>query len=203
MRPCSSMEAVARALSIIGKGGSYQLGTGDYAPHTDQRGHVYDLPWTERRDADGNRLVGSDCAGFAISWCYKLVRHRPGFNVGPWASVSDDLNCNSAIENADHGGADKLFQRIDRPELGCLLTYPTIVIRGSRFIGHVVIVTSLSRCAEWDPLVRDYSALDVAECHGPNGHVPGVVASTGAGFHGHDRVWPKPEHRTVMLRVLP
>jgi len=195
-RPCSPDEAITRALSIVGHGGSYQLGTGDYAPRLG-----LDLPWTDRQDDHGNVVTGSDCAGFAICWAYKLHRHRPSFNAGSWASVESDINCNSAIEDADHNR--ELFERIDRPEPGCLLTYPSFRINGIQFIGHVVIVTSVRRCLEWDPALPDYGLLDTAECHGPNGHTPGVVASTGAGFAGHDKVWPKPEHRTIMLRVRP
>jgi len=190
-RPCSATEAVLRALSIVGKGGQYILGTGDYAPTPRA-----DLPWTERAGQ-----IGSDCAGFAISWCYRLPRHRPGFNVGPWSSVVDDINCNSAIEDADHAG--DLFERVYTPFPGALLMYPTFHIAGvpAPFIGHVVIVTSVARCSEWDTANPDYGLLDVAECHGPNGHTPGVVASTGAGFQRHAKTWPKPEHTTRMLRV--
>ncbi len=96
-RPCSPAEAIQRALSIVGHGGQYWLGTGDWKPN------ATDVPWTTN-----NGGTGSDCAGFAISWCYKLTRHRPGFNVGSWSSCSDDLNCNSAIEDAEHAG--ELFE---------------------------------------------------------------------------------------------
>ncbi len=201
-RPCNATEAVLRAKTIVGKGGQYVLGTGDFRPIAAVYGNgtatgTVDLPWTE---GDGG-MVGSDCCGFAITWCYKLRRHRPGFNKGSWASVTDDINCNSAIEDADHAG--ELFERIKRPELGALLVYPTFMLRGARFIGHVVIVTGVSRCLEWDEAAPNYGLLDVAECHGPNGHAPGVVASTGAGFTRHAALWPKPEHTTVMLRVKP
>src|SRR5262245_49816365 len=53
-------------------------------------------------DCDTANWGRSDCAGFAICRCYGLRRHRPGFNRGAWSSVEDDLNCNSAIEDADH-----------------------------------------------------------------------------------------------------
>jgi hypothetical protein len=100
-RPCSAREAVERALSLVGQAGST---CSALAPTTPS-----DLPWT--RDPAGQ--LGTDCAGFAISWCYKLPRHRQGFNAGPRATVSDDLNCNSAIEDADH--KRELFERVFTP----------------------------------------------------------------------------------------
>jgi hypothetical protein len=103
-RPCSASEAVARALSIARNGGQYELGTGDYRP-TSVGGKLVDAPWT----SSSHGAIGSDCAGFAISWCYKVPRHRPGLNVGPWSTCADDLNCNSAIEDSDH--AQDLFVR--------------------------------------------------------------------------------------------
>lgn len=193
-RPCSPAEAVQRALSLVGKGGRYVLGTGDYLGDDKP-------PWTTR---DG--LSGSDCAGFAISWCYKLPRHRKGYNVGSWASVSDDLNCNSAIEDAEH--ARELFVPADRPQPGDLVTYPTFTLLASdgthkTFIGHVGIVTGVSRVLEWDPETPQYELLDIAQCKGPNGRAPAVVATDGSVWAHHDTVWPKPQHRTRVLRVRP
>ena len=193
LRSCSAAEAVKRALSLVGAPGQYLLGTGGYRPTAE-----IDLPWTE---LDGQ--LGSDCAGFAVSWCYKLARHRPGFNAGAWATVSDDLNCNSAIEDADH--RHELFERVYTPFPGALIMYPTIRLKGYPlpWIGHVKIVTGVSRCSTWDAAAPDWSLLDTAECCGPNGRRPAVVLGTGAGMNTHDRNWPKPEHRTVMLRALP
>lgn len=162
--------------------GIYQLGTGDI----DSAG-------------DGPR----DCFGFAACECYGIPRHRPGFNRGPWATVEDDLNCNSAIEDADHHG--ELFERVFTPYPGALIMYPTIHLTGhpSPWIGHVKIVVGVSRCVEWDHDRPDWSLLDTVECRGPDGRRPGIVSGSGAGMNGHDMTWPKPEHRTVMLRVLP
>lgn len=194
-RPCSAAEAVDRALRMVGHG-TYVLGTGDYHPVI-AGGTLIDIPWTER---DGE--IGSDCAGLAISYAYMLKRHRVGFNQGPWASVEDDINCNSAIEDADHNR--ELFERVHRPELGVLLTYPTIRLAGHPhpFIGHVGIVVGVSRCLEWDEGSPDYSLLDVVQCCGPQGRTPGVIRSDGSIWAHHDHLWPKPEHRTAMLRAL-
>lgn len=174
-------QAVKRALERVGRG-VYRLGTGDL-----------DTPADE----------ASDCAGFAINWCYGLRRHRPGFNRGSWSSVSDDLNVNSAIEDADHAG--ELFERVQTPAPGALLCYPTFRLAGhaAPWIGHVAIVVSVRRAVEWDHARPDWSLLDVVQCRGPNGARPGIVASSAANWSGHDLRWPRPEHRSVLLRVLP
>jgi len=194
-RPCNAAEAITRARSLVGRGGQYVLGTGDYRPSREQ-GRYVDLPWTTR---DG--LTGSDCAGFAISWCYKLPRHRLGFNAGAWASVSDDLNCNSIDEDADH--EQDLGERLVRPELGALLLYPTFRLAGypRPFIGHVAIVVRISRALEWDVTQPDYSLLDVAQCCGPDERKPAVIATSGRHWNDHDQRWPKAEHRSRLLRV--
>jgi len=189
-RPCSASEAVQRALSMVGVQMPYVLGTGDYSPNGP------DVPWTER---DG--VLGSDCAGFAISWCYKLPRHRPGYNHGAWASVEDDLNCNSAIEDAEH--ARELFTLASAPQPGDLITYPTIRLAGHVFIGHVCIVINTTRALSFQFDAPDYSLLDVVHCHGGNGRKPACTTSDGAIWNQHDHVWPKPQHRSRLLRAVP
>jgi hypothetical protein len=188
-----------RALSLVGRGGQYELGTGDYRPSA-AGGASVDLPWTPA----GSGALGSDCAGFALSWCYKVARHRPGFNLGPWSSIAHDVNCNSAIEDADH--AQDLFVRATGSvQAGDLIAYPTIMVPGhpQPFIGHVAIVVGVTRAAAFDRARPDYSLLDVAQCRGPNGRAPAVIASDGALWNQHDRQWPKPQHRTVVLRAKP
>jgi hypothetical protein len=172
-------EAIARALVAVGHG-VYQLGAGDM-----------------NSTGEGPR----DCFGFAFCECYGVPRHRPGFNRGPWATVEDDLNCNSAIEDADHAG--DLFERVATPAPGCLILYPTIHLPGHAgpWIGHVKIVVGISRCLEWDVEHPDWTLLDTVECCGPPGRHPGIIRGTGAGMTDHDARWPKPAHRTAMLRV--
>ncbi len=183
------VESVSRALSMVGVQMPYILGTGDYRPSADA-----DVPWTVR---DGR--AGSDCAGFALCWAHKLKRHRPGFNKGPWASVSDDINCNSAIEDAQHNR--ELYEIADRPQLGDCIAYPTIRLAGKTFIGHVCIIIGVTRCLEWDAKNPDYSLLDVAHCHGPNGRKPAVTLTDGSIWNRHDELWPKPYHRSQLIRV--
>lgn len=180
-RPCSPTAAVTVARSLVGTG-VYQLGTGDC-----------DTPIGGK----------SDCFGFAFNRCYGVRRHRPGFNRGAWATVSDDLNSNSAIEDADHHR--ELFVRPPYPMLGDLLAYPTIRLPGHDrpWIGHIAIVVDVSRVLEWDPAWPDWSLLGVAQCCGPNGRHPAILRTDGSHWNQHDHTWPKPEHRTALLRVVP
>lgn len=198
-RPCSASEAVLRALSMVGKGGQYVLGTGDYRPRA-IADVLVDEPWTDR----GDGAVGSDCAGFAICWAYMLKRHRPGYNVGPWSTCADDMNCNSVLEDATH--ARDCFTNVDdqEPQPGDLIAYPTVYVHGQQFPGHVCIVTGTSRrIAPWDPSAPRWDLLDVAHCHGPNGFKPGVVVTDGSIWLHRDAQWPKPEHRSHLVRALP
>src|ERR1700678_4053031 len=91
-------EALQRAQSLVNQG-EYILGTGDYRPRQDANGNSLDLPYTQH---NGSGPSGADCAGFAVCWCYKVVRHQPGFNHGSWATISDDINVDSVIEDAHH-----------------------------------------------------------------------------------------------------
>ncbi len=179
-RPASPIAAVTVARSLVGTG-VYRLGTGNS-----------DTP------------IGgeSDCAGFAICRCYGLPRHRPGFNRGPWASVSDDLNSNSAIEDADH--QRELFVRADRPQIGDLLAYPTIRLPGhdQPWIGHIAIVVGIDRAERFELAHPDWALLDVVQCCGPDGHRPAIIATDASHWRLHDGLWPRPEHRSVLLRAV-
>jgi len=151
--------------------------------------------------------MASDCAGFAISWCYQLTRHRPGFNKGSWATVADDINCNSALEDAQH--RSELFRLLapdERPEPGDLLLYPTFSVKNAagkniRFIGHVGIVVGTKRVKDWAPGWNSYEQLDMAQCKGPGGRKPGVVLTDGSVWSHHDTVWPKKQHRSYLVRA--
>lgn len=174
-------EAVQRALAAVGHG-VYELGTGN---------------------ADSSGEDPRDCCGFATCECYGIVRHRPGFNVGSWSTCSDDINCNASIEDALHEG--DLFEIIFEPEAGALLKWPTIHLPGHPpFTGHECIVVGTTRAyGKWDRTKPDYRLLDVVQCAGPNGRHPGILATDGGYWYQHDLLWPKPEHRSWMLRVKP
>lgn len=159
--------------------------------------------WLGTGDCDTANWGRSDCAGFAICRCYGLRRHRPGFNRGPWASVSDDLNVNSAIEDADHHR--ELFERATGvPRPGDLLCYPTFRLPGrdKPWIGHVAIVVGTERLLEWDWSRPTWSYLDVVQCCGPDGRTPGVIATDAKHWDDHDRIWPRAEHRSALIRVV-
>ena len=130
--PCSAEEAVTRMLSIEDNGGQYLLGTGDYSPTAPG------VPWTTR-----NGEIGSDCAGAAICFAYRLRRHRPGFNHQPQATVSDDLNVDSIVEDSDprRGGHLELGELVTIPAPGILLITPTIRLPEKNFtmMGHATI----------------------------------------------------------------
>ena len=189
----TAAQAVARAIDRVrARDGQYELGTGDYRPR-----NGVDLPWTENGGPSG-----SDCAGFAECWCYGIERHRPGFNTGPWSSCADDLNCNSAIEDAQH--EKDLFTLVtDAPQPGDLIAYPTIYLQGKEFPGHVCIVVSTARALAFDLSKPDWSLLDVAQCCGPDGRSPAVIASDGSIWNQHDHLWPLPQHRSWLLRIVP
>lgn len=181
----TAAEAVARARSAVGSG-TYELGTGDV-----------------------DTVLGgpSDCCGFATCWCFGIRRHRPGFNLGAWATVEDDTNCNSSIEDAQH--AQDLFEIVTGdPQEGDLVKYPTIHIvhdgTPMLFCGHEAIIVGVARAAgKWNAAKPDYSLLDVVQCCGPNGHHPGIIASDGSIWRQHDSLWPLPQHKTWLLRVKP
>lgn len=179
---------------MVGVAMPYYLGTGDYRP-----GAAADAPWTAAPDG----TLASDCAGFAISWCFKLPRHRPGYNRGAWASVSDDLNTNSALEDAKHAG--DLFELVDDGAAlapGDLLMYPTIRVTGDdgklhTFIGHVQLVIDPRGAVGGG----HFTTCVVAHCHGPNLRSPGVTISDGSVMDVHNQTWPKPEHRAYAVRT--
>lgn len=184
-RPQSPSLAALTALDLVGHG-IYQLGTGDCDTRADEP---------------------TDCAGFAICKAYGLRRHRPGYNVGSWATVTGDLNSNAIIEDARH--ARELFAPVTgKPRIGDLVAYPTIRIKGADglthvFVGHVAIVVNVGRVLEWDPAFPSYASLDIAQCIGPDGRKPGIVASDASHFSHHDAQWPRDDHRTWLLRAVP
>ena len=169
-------EAIERALAAVGTG-VYYLGTGTWPRVGEQM----------------------DCVGFAWSWCYQMPRHIPGLNAkgGGLGDVEDDANTNSLIGDALTDSA--YVQIATDPLPGDLVMYPTIHDPrvSSPFIGHVGIITDVSR---WQP--GNLSTLGTVQCCGPNGRTPGVLALSGAAFQHHDELWPLPQHRSRIVRVL-
>jgi len=189
--PCSPEEAVARMLSAENNGGQYLLGTGDYVSSAP------DVPWTTR-----NGELGSDCAGAAICFAYRLRRHRPGFNHQPQATVADDLNVDSIVEDADprRGGRLELGELVTIPAPGILLITPTIRLPDKNFtmMGHVRLILDATR---WNPAAPKWADVVYLECRGPQHHKPGVTRNSGDGVDQHDATWEKWNHRAAMVRI--
>jgi hypothetical protein len=198
------VDSLLRAQRCIGKG-AYYLGTGDYRPVNGK-----DEPWTT--NADG---TGCDCSGFALCYCQKLPRHRPGFNRG--GSVTDWINCDSAIEDAcgvidDDDGVmvrrpiRELFEPADYPYPGTMLVWAAIRKNGKRIkIGHASVVESCTvPLADWGTRGHvDWRTVTLIQCRGPNGKRPGVVRSIGTSWENHDQDWArgaKPWRGSKLLR---
>lgn len=192
-RPCSSAEAIQRAVAHVGRG-TYGLGKGGYDPK-----HA-DSPF-----ANVNGIDMADCWAFAGSYCYRVPLHREGYNRGAWATVSDDVNCDAAIEQAEHPHdlTDRLWESVDHPALGDLLVFPSIRgPDGKRIrIGHVGIVVGL--CAEWDPAEPQYGLLDVVQCQSSS--KPAIKRGPGIGWLNREtfRGAVDPKWRTRILRSVP
>lgn len=191
--PCSAEEAVQRMLALeASRKGEYVWGAGHYDP--------------ERPELLGQTTVGGrtgwDCAGAAISYAYRLARHRPGFNRQAWATVEDDINVDSVLEDADpeRGGRGELGELVTTPAPGILLLTPTIRIPEEHFDepGHVRLIIDASK---WDPSRPRWADVIYLECRGPNGRSPGVVRDTGESVDRHDELWPKPQHRAALVRI--
>ena len=186
-RPCLPAEAVRRALSVVGTG-VYTLGQGGYDPHVPTK------PWTGAGEF-------SDCSGFAASWCYRLPRSRPGFNRGPWSTVSDDVSTDSVVEDSEH--RNELFVAVSLPQAGDLVVFPGIRLPGQAKrvrIGHIAIVVEVP--AEWDPANPDYSRLGVIQCFPRR---PAVQRTDGKLWVGRERFRGdvNPAWRTRIVRVVP
>lgn len=204
-RPLPSSVALPRMISMIGVDMPYELGTGGYDSP------LNDVPWTKNEKTG---KTGADCAGVAMSWAYGIPRHRPGYNHGSWSSVSDDLNTNSGIEDAEHD--QDLWTVVDGDDVrpGDILCYPTIMLRtpdgsdylrnddGSikKWIGHVQMVESVP--TGWKRAAGHWGLLHVIHCCGPNDRRPAVVRAIGIAMDHHDATWGgKPEHAVKVLRV--
>jgi hypothetical protein len=150
----------------------------------------------------GTTATEMDCFQAAVCYAHNINRHRPGFNVGRWATVSDDLNCNSAIEDSEH--KQELFVPVADADVrpGDLIAYPTIRLRRippiRPFIGHVQKVVRVP--PGWTRAMG-FGALEIVHCHGPNGRRPAVTLGHGDACDRHDERWGKPQHRTKIIRV--
>jgi hypothetical protein len=183
--PCGPDEAVQRMLALEASGkGCYSWGAGHYDPaHPELLGMTLG-----KNQALG---LGWDCAGAAICYAFMLKRERPGFNRQAWATITDDLNVDSVLEDADpdRGGRGELGELAFVPQPGILLITPTIKIPEKDFDepGHVRFILDASK---WNPLRPRWADVVYLECRGGNGRRPGVVRDTGESVDEHDAKWP-------------
>lgn len=172
----SNPDPVERALRHVGHG-TYRLGAGGWRPLE------ADVPWTGGGYAD--------CVGFAL-WCHRIQRHRPGFNHGDWATVSDDINTDSIVEDALHHR--ELFALAADPAPGDLIVYRSIWQapdgtindegRGRRrWIGHVGVIVGVPAVL----LPGRWRDLQVVQCHA--GTPPAVSLTSGGTWAHHEEMW--------------
>lgn len=145
-------EALVRARAIMGTGG-YRLGGTDLPKPDPGRPGKYLLGWL------------MDCIG-AVLWAYDIPRHRPGFNRGAFATVSDDINTDSAIQDSRH--AQEMFQEVapEAIQMGDLVIYESDHAHGVRW-GHVGLIASVTAVVR--PGFRATRRVRVLQCHGPDG----------------------------------
>lgn len=221
-------DPVARARRAADSHASqYALGGGGYHPKYDASHQlIEDVPYGPR-EKDG--LVGVDCSAFAEKFCHRLPGHVPGFNhdvpgmrrLGPGATVVDDLNTDSTVEDAWYRAT--LFSVVNgwhppgsyvRGEVlpGDLLIYRSIYKDGRRVwphIGHVSIV--LEVMPGFDPAAPRWELLLVAQAKGPDERKPAVIVTDGSIWAHHDELWQAttadrrdlPERGSLVVRVDP
>lgn len=163
--PCSSADALARIAKWLGKC-TYVLGGGGFNVLSP------DNPTKPKRRKDGTLVTYAlDCSGW-VTYLYKLLRTRKGFNVGKWATVSHAINTDSIVEDAEH--KQELFYVVAYPVLGDLIVYPGSWedsdgdgdLDQREDIGHVGIIVGVP--AEWDPARPQYELLTVVHCSPSN-----------------------------------
>lgn len=174
----SPNEAIARAYAVLGTG-HYLLGGTDLPQPDGQRlsrGRGFRPGWR------------MDCAGLVL-WAYDIPRHEPGANRGPWATVEDDWNTDSMIEDSQHHQAR--FFPVDRHRVreGDIVVYHTSHADGLTTMGHTALVVGVK---------PSDGSITVIQCHGPNGAVA-AVETPDTVFQLHDRAHP--HNPSVYLRV--
>lgn len=130
--PTPAERAVARALSMVGKGTKYKLGASTPGGYC-------------------------DCSGLTC-WAYEIPRNDKEYfeDDGGWAYTNSIVA--DALDNND------MYEKLDKPAVGCFIVYPGITVKGERVrIGHIGIVTFVPD--DWD---GDFKKLRVVHCSGGN-----------------------------------
>lgn len=98
-----------------------------------------------------------DCSGLTC-WAYGIPRNDKEYfsDDGGWAYTNSIVA--DALDNND------MYEKLDKPTVGCLVVYPGITVKGERIrIGHIGIVTFVPEV--WD---GDFKKLRVVHCSGGN-----------------------------------
>jgi len=189
-RPLSAAQAVQRARELVdspeNKLAGYMLGDGDWRPG-------WKTPWTSRHG-----ILGGDCR-VAFLWSYAVPADREGYNRGAWSTCADCISYNSLLEDAEHA-QDLVYPVTDEPYPGDIIAYPTIYLPGhpKPWIGHGAIVVDVSR---WDG--QHFGTLEIMQVCGGDGRRPAAILGDGHHFDDQRAQWPKPEHRSRLVRVKP
>lgn len=212
-RPCSAEESVARALQLAASEASsasphpYILSAGRYNPRRP------DTPWSPGVSEDAitrhGTTLGCDCSAF-VKWANKLQSGRPGYNAGPWATVTGSINVDSLIEDARHE-QDLVTIVKDAPRPGDLAAWPSIRGRdigksgaqaARRFrVGHIGEIVEV-RALEWDWEMPQWSLLELVQCGSK--HSPAVHLSTAASWANREKYNGRIDERwaSVVLRFV-
>lgn len=191
----SPLEAVARALSMVGTKWPYVLGGGNH------RGP------TKVRLANGTMSApGYDCVGLAWSLSYEEPRTVKGFNRGnPKATVVDAINTDSMIEEAEWRGERFCIVPDDDIRVGDFFVLPSIRDvddidddgnRTERLrVGHIWIAVEVP---PERPPPRTYADYMTVQCQASTR--PAI--KRGPGPAGDGRTWRGKRNEAWRIRVL-
>lgn len=169
--------AVARARRMTRVKSTYVLGAGGRSP-------TASTPFTKR-----NGVTGSDCVGFT-SWCLQHDRFQP--ETFPY--YDGWINTDSLMMDAV--GEQSWYRRIDRPEPGDVVVFPSIYRDGKRVrMGHIGLVVEVPAeliddvYAIPDRMRRHWlSLIKVIDCAGARSRRPYAISETTAAAS-----WDKPD----------
>ncbi len=132
---------LARAWAWTAKKAKYILGEG---------GRGGESPLTP----DKNGTLGSDCVGFVL-WCMGIDRYQPKL----FKYYDGWMNTDSIIEDARTGVGGGHWKLLKKPQVGCLVIFPSIHKNGKMTrMGHVGIVVEVP--GEWPDDFASWTAKE-------------------------------------------